>query len=137
MRFIKISATGEELPDDATEWSAVKDAKRKLMWSVAEMDVMTHPEALQAVAALTTSGFTDWRLPSIEQLFLLANRKRHSPAIDTAYFPHCRSEWYWAATRHVQNPASHAWMVNFLDGFAAWGGRESNDYGVRAMRVSR
>lgn len=69
------------------------------------------------VNAVGLCGFSDWRLPSRQELFTLVARDRNQPAIDTAYFPNT-IDWtgYWTASP-VANPWSNAnaWAV-FFDG---------------------
>jgi Protein of unknown function (DUF1566) len=135
-RFTKVGADGAKLADDATEWVAVLDNTTSLIWTVKEMKSMAWKKAQTAVAKLDIAGFTDWRLPTVEELFLLADRTKHSPAIDTAYFPDCKSEWYWTSTPAASSPGDCAWFVGFDGGGAFWGGQGS-DGPVRAVRASQ
>ena len=138
-RFVKIGANGERLAPDALEWAAVLDDRAGLIWSandVTKKDV-PHKKAEQAVAKLELAGFADWRLPTVEELFLLADRTRRQPAIDTAFFPTCRSDWYWTSTPWAGSPADVAWIVGFFYGGAGGYHRDYDGF-VRAVRsVSR
>jgi hypothetical protein len=135
-RFTKVGADGAKLADDATDWVAVLDNTTSLIWTVKETKPLTWKKAKAAVEKLDTAGFTDWRLPTVEELFLLADRTKHSPAIDTAFFPDCKSEWYWTGTPAAYSPGVCAWVVYFYHGDAYWC---SQDYGscVRAVRASQ
>ena len=135
-RFTKIGADGAKLADDAAEWVAVLDNTTQLLWTVEETDEMNWKDAQTSVQALTTAGFTDWRLSTVEELFLLADRTKHSPAIDTAFFPNCKSEWYWTGTPAAYSPGDYAWLVGFNLGNAGWGS-QGYDYHVRAVRSSQ
>jgi hypothetical protein len=135
-RFTKIGADGAKLPDDATEWVAALDNTTQLIWTVNETARQTWKKAQAAVKKLDIAGFTDWRLPTIEELFLLADRTRHSPAIDTAFFPDCKSEWYWTSTPSAFSPGVFAWIVFFDYGSAFWCDQGSDHY-VRAVRASQ
>lgn len=135
-RFTKIGADGAKLDDAAKEWVAALDNTTGLLWSVEETKRLTWKKASAAVAKMDAAGFTDWRLPTVEELFLLADRTKHSPAIDTAYFPDCKSDWYWTSTPAASSPSDCAWLVLFYYGFAYWGNR-SLDYCVRAVRASQ
>ncbi|GAA0721543.1 DUF1566 domain-containing protein [Dokdonella soli] len=99
---------------EATDAGIVLDSSAGLMWSAADVgdDEMTWQEATDACAKLNLGGFTDWRLPTVEELFPLADRSRYSPAIDTAFFPTCKSDWYWTASPVASNP-DDAWIVGF------------------------
>lgn len=135
-RFTKIGADGAKLADDAAEWVAVLDNTTALIWTVKETKEMNWKKAAAAVGKLDTAGFADWRLPTVEELFLLADRTKHSPAIDTAFFPDCKSEWYWTGTPAAYSPGDYAWGVSFGFGFAYWGGRDGGGC-VRAVRASQ
>ncbi|HEY6923262.1 MAG TPA: DUF1566 domain-containing protein [Steroidobacteraceae bacterium] len=132
-RFIKISATGEQLADDATEWVAVLDTKQGLIFTVAESGEMEQPEAVEYVKTLEIGTLKDWRLPTVEELFLLADRSRVRPAIDTKYFPDCKSDWYWTGTLFSGSPGGCAWLVDFDGGSASWDYQGSLGF-VRAVR---
>jgi hypothetical protein len=135
-RFTKIGADGAKLPDDATEWVAALDNTTQLIWTVNETARQTWKKAQAAVKKLDIAGFTDWRLPTIEELFLLADRTRHSPAIDTAFFPDCKSEWYWTSTPSAYSPGVYAWFVLFSYGGAYWLDQGNGAF-VRAVRASQ
>ena len=124
----RFNSTGDVVRDTTTDltWTA-KDAIDK--------DV-THEEAVAAVEALNAekfSGFDDWRLPTVDELFMLADRSRYDPAIDTDFFPTCKSDWYWTSTDDAASPSDYAWIVGFLYGFAFDGNRGDHNR-VRAVR---
>lgn len=135
-RFTKIGADGAKLADDATEWVAVLDNTTQLVWTVEETKEMAWKKAQSFVKKLDTAGFTDWRLPSVEELFLLADRTRHSPAIDTAFFPDCKSDWYWTGTPAACSPSDYAWYVAFSYGYSLWSSQDG-EFSVRAVRASQ
>jgi hypothetical protein len=135
-RFTKVGADGAKLADDAAEWVAVLDNRTSLVWTVKETKPMAWKKAHAAVAKLDIAGFTDWRLPTVEELFLLADRTKYSPAIDTAFFPDCKSDWYWTSTPAASSPGDCAWYVNFGLGDAYWNVRGGN-LPVRAVRASQ
>ena len=133
-RFTKIGTDGAELPEDATQWVAVRDSTSDLIWSVEEVKKpLTWKKSIEWAKKLTVAGFTDWRLPTVEELFLLADRTRHSPAIDTTFFPDCKSDWYWTSTPAAFSPGVSAWLVAFGYGDSYWNGQR-NDCHVRAVR---
>ena len=136
IRFTKLDGQGQPLPDDATEWVGVLDNTAALIWSVKELKRGTWKRASAAVAELDIAGFSDWRLPTVEELFLLADHSKNSPAINTAFFPDCKSDWYWTSTPAASSPGGFAWLVFFGDGFANWSNHGS-DFCVRAVRASQ
>lgn len=135
-RFTKIGADGAKLADDAAEWVAVLDNTTHLIWTVKETARLTWNKAAAAVKKLDTARFDDWRLPTVEELFLLADRTKGSPAIDTSFFPDCKSDWYWSSTPYASSPGVFAWLVGFGFGIASWDG-QCYGFFVRAVRSSQ
>ena len=115
---------------------AVADSKTGLIWSLEETTRMTWKKAQAHCASLTLLGFTDWRLPTCDELLTLVDRTRVSPAIDVEFFPDCKSDWYWSSTSYAGSPGDCAWLVAFYSGFAYWGSQVS-DFRVRAVRSSQ
>ncbi len=135
-RFTKIGTDGAKLADDAAKWVAVLDNTSQLIWTIEETKEMTWKKAHSAVKKLNTCGFSDWRLPTVEELFLLADRTKHTPAIDTAFFPNCKSDWYWTSTPAALSPDAYAWFVYFDSGGTGWFARDGSLL-VRAVRASQ
>jgi hypothetical protein len=133
-RFTKIDAEGKPVAADATEWAAVLDERSGLFWQVEETEPMPWAKALEHPKTLAICGFSDWRLPTIEELFCLADHTKFNPAIDKAYFPKCASSWYWSSTIDASSPGDYAWFVNVYYGNA---GYDPQAYGglVRAVRA--
>lgn len=132
-RFIKVGEDGALLPADGAEWVAVLDTKTNLMWAVEVLSRRSFKKALEAPKALTTAGFKDWRLPTVEELFCLADRTRYKPAIDTDFFPNTPSSWFWSSTVDASSPSVCAWFVDFDYGSSFW----SLQHGVGFVRAVR
>jgi hypothetical protein len=113
----------------------VTDLKTGLVWeqSDAQNNVLrTWQQAVDYCAELNLGGKTDWRLPSRTELLSIVDYSRINPAIDTIYFPNCRSYFYWSGTTVADGP-SLAWYVYFGNGYDYWGHKDYNDY-VRCVR---
>ena len=97
----------------------VTDTKLGLMWSkatITEADVTQH-QAEDLCRELRLADHADWRLPTVDELFALADRSRYNPAIDTEAFPDTSSDWYWTSTITAWS-SSHAWYLYFSYGYA-------------------
>jgi len=135
--LIKISVTGAALPEDATDFVALLNPETKRMWTAHDLsfegdEEFGHAEAENACAGLELAGFKDWYCPSVEELFALADRSRHSPAADPLL--NMKSGWYWSST-------SAAWSREFAWGVGFSLGEANCDHRyhyarVRAVRVA-
>lgn len=115
----------------------ITDTTTGLSWSKATLTPkeVNHTAAEKLCAELDLAGHTDWRLPTVEELFVLADHSKRSPAIDTDAFPDTHSDWYWSSTLHASG-SSYAWIVYFNYGNAYYYRRGNNSAFVRAVRAS-
>jgi len=85
---------GQDADYDKTAFSfvdngdgTINDVNTGLMWiSVPEAVKMTYSEALEYVENLEYAGYSDWRLPTPEELFSLSDFSQGWPYLDTDYF---------------------------------------------------
>ena len=94
----------------------VHDTRTDLTWQREAPPVnVTWLEALASCEALTLTGYTTWRLPSLKELLGLVDPTRTDPAVDLRAFPSATSFCFWTSTPLVDQP-DHAFSVDFLDG---------------------
>ena len=60
-------------------------------------------------------GYTDWRVPTREELLSIVDYGTYNPAIDTDYFPNTVSSWYWTSSPYASD-SNNAWLVYFGNG---------------------
>ena len=97
-----------------------------------EIDAITNSIGYKnSVNTSALCGYTDWRLPTKEELQGIV-ASSGNPKIDTTWFPDTRATAYWSSSPHVVY-ASYAWSVGFDYGLAS--GYDRDYYGhVRLVR---
>ena len=82
-----------------------------------------------AVNALTGAnrlcGYTDWRLPSTNELYSIVDLSISGKTIDANYFPNTSTVYsYWTATPFAFVNPTYAWNINFSIGAIANTGKQ-------------
>ena len=114
----------------------IKDDATGLMWQKATAPgTYTWDEARAYCSALALGGYTDWRLPTLEELYGLVEKSipPPGPMINTAYFPISRSGNYWTSSLFSPG-ADFAFYVDFGYGNVFDGHYKNFKYFVRAVR---
>jgi hypothetical protein len=94
----------------------VTDPSTGLMWQQATPDnLVTWEQAVAYCADLNLGGYTDWRLPMIQELNKIVDYSRFKAAIDDRYFTNTAVSRYWSSSTYV-NFTSSAWGVHFGTG---------------------
>jgi hypothetical protein len=90
-----------------------------------------------AVNATNLCGFSDWRLPSADELQSIVDYgvAYPGPTIDAAWFPNTQCNVFWSASPNV-GYSNYAWYVNFSDGDVSYLDRYYSYY-VRLVRAGQ
>lgn len=109
----------------------ISDPSTGLMWAKkGSENYLNFKEAEKYCKELSLGEHKNWRLPTLKELFALADHTKTSPAIDPIF--DCESSWYWTSTEFAGD-SDFAWMVGFGGGSTYWDTR-SSDYYVRPVR---
>ncbi|ETR68083.1 MAG: hypothetical protein OMM_04771 [Candidatus Magnetoglobus multicellularis str. Araruama] len=88
---------------------------------------------IQTLNSQQLGGFSDWRMPSLQELLSIVKASAYNPAIDTSFFMNTISDgFYWSSTSNV-NELDHGRGVSFRYGYSQHS-YKSNTYYVRAVR---
>jgi hypothetical protein len=104
-----------------------------LMWQQGEAGKMTWSDALSYCVNQTLASRSGWRLPNIKELQSLCSYYGASPAINTAYFPDAKAEYYWTSTTY-RDGFANARHLSFSSGDAGYQGKV-NSLNVRCVRT--
>jgi hypothetical protein len=99
-RLKKIDVQGNELANDVATWAMVLDTKTGFYWEVKTLDESIHSnsarysynaadeEFLGELNKSSFGGFSDWRIPTEDEIYELKKKKKgDEAAINLYYFP--------------------------------------------------
>ncbi|MEW6077797.1 MAG: DUF1566 domain-containing protein [Thermodesulfobacteriota bacterium] len=141
--YTKLDDSAGELPDDTPVWAMVKDNVTGLIWelktdngNLQDKDfTYTWNDAQEFILDLNRNnfgGYSDWRLPTVNELAYIVNYGAYGPAIDRSYFPNTINGQYWTAIPYATDDTL-AWRIDFYDGGPVVSAKEELCY-VRAVR---
>ena len=114
----------------------VTDHETGLMWARDESPRLDYAGAEKHCAELRLGGYSDWRLPTLDELQTIVDRERVKPAIDTVFF-NTKGDWTWTSSEYKGNPgpSGSVWIVNFYDGNVYSNLRDNSAF-ARAVRAA-
>jgi hypothetical protein len=97
---------------------------------------------IQAINAKQYAGYSDWRMPTIDELKILLIESDNFQYINTDLFPNTKFRYnttlyhYWSSTtyNYSERPGSCAWNIVFSTGYTGGNHSKANRYNVRAVR---
>jgi len=92
----------------------ILDTRTNFLWQQSSPSKkFTWKESNEYCKSLMFVGYSDWRLPTKEELEYLINRK-YSPSIDPIF--ECKPSWYWSSSTYAYDPI-YACLAHFYDGY--------------------
>lgn len=88
--------------------------------------------AIDYPLALDFAGFTDWRLPNINELISIINYSVSNPSINGTFFPNTGSDKYWTSTNYLPT-GQNRFYVRFDYGFT-YNSAPTELYLIRSVR---
>ncbi|WP_333676799.1 DUF1566 domain-containing protein [Dyella sp.] len=117
---------------------AVMDHRTGLMWWNDESDKLDWDKADLFCKSITVGGFSDWFMPSDEQMLTIVDRKLHNPCLPSIFKTHGEYVWTSTQTKWTEGEAGDSrsfWSVYLLNGYvydlSAYG-----EFRARPVRVA-
>jgi hypothetical protein len=108
-----------------TRWKrsgeVVTDSKLGLVWqdnSAAKSTKKKWKSAKKYCKNLSLADYSDWRLPSYEELLSIVDYDRYDPAIMPSFKNVNTSDYFWSSSVYVSG-TNGAWVVYFKNGYAS------------------
>jgi len=117
--------------EQKTDDDSIRNRDRMFNWRQAKKRVFI--EELNSTKFL---GHEDWRLPTLKELLTIVSNGHYNPAVDTAYFPMTKTDYYYWTSDSYEPNSDYAWSVHFASGSnSAVHKRNSSSFGRYARAV--
>jgi len=103
--------------------------RTNFMWADTCSNSQTWKEALKYCQVLVSAGFSDWRLPNVNELKTLLDYSLEDPATT---FPSMPSQPFWSSTTY-SGYSEYGWYVSFMYGEVYYH-TKSNFYHAKCVR---
>jgi hypothetical protein len=96
----------------------VTDENTKLMWQKEDDDIKRGQEdSVIYCEDLLLDGYTDWRVPDLQELYSIVNLGKSIPVIDEEFFPNTNfSFWSSSVASEFAYGKGYAWFADFFGG---------------------
>jgi len=125
MAVAGVLAAGEMAQDDRTG----------LIWQdnrFVDSERVNYAQAEKLCKEMRLGGYSDWRIPTIQELLTIVDYKKYDPAILDG-FSIAESNYYWSSTQYMGD-ADKVWGVDFKDGSTDGNGK-AYDRRIRCVRT--
>jgi hypothetical protein len=113
--------------------NVVLDNTNNLMWQDGDLpNSMNFNNAISYCENLDYAGYSDWRLPTIEEFYSITDQRKSSAPFVNSEFRNIQSNRYWSNTKY-NSRSLYSWGLNFYYGIDG-DGYQSNSYYVRCLR---
>ncbi|MEI7675189.1 MAG: DUF1566 domain-containing protein [Bacteroidales bacterium] len=89
----------------------ITDNNTGLIWQKTDGGEMTYENAIVYCDTLTLGGYTDWRLPTAQELFSIHLFDSNNPALNTTIFTKTLAEYWWSSDRQPGS-TTNIWATN-------------------------
>lgn len=113
----------------------VIDSTNALMWMDDIQNIklmMSHKKAEPFCEELSFAGYSNWRLPHIDEFKIIVDKKNEVNYIHRA-FKYNQKAGYWAQTAHFRTFWFYADYMHFVSGTPYYDNRDKNKF-VRCVR---
>ena len=131
--WVVIGLSAVLLADFSKVGNIIIDSETNLQWQDNETVNKTWMTAINYCETLNLDGYSDWRLPNINELTSLVNDSRN-PAISDV-FEHKASGAFWSSTTYTYS-SGYAYYISFGSGYQRLNGK-GGFWDVRCVRGGR
>jgi hypothetical protein len=139
--YTKLAADGSDLPADSTEKHLAVRVDhpllaKPLIVAAYRCGKFVWKNAAKKAEAHDAYGW-QWRLGTVEELFLVSDRSDPSNSLPVEFFPDAEDyEWTWSSTVDAESPSDAAWLVSLGYGYSSRYDQSGHD-AVRAVRAGQ